>query len=102
MKRSVVTQVIFWGLAGAVYGMGIGAWLQGVDRIALGAAVGLLVGSLCGTIDTFFNRAIAWAVRHTHNRVMAGMAGAVVGTGISVGMTLLILGAVGWVGSCWG
>lgn len=98
MKR----QIILWGLAGVVYGAGLAAWLQGVDRLALGAAVGLAIGSFCGTIEMLFNRAIAWAVRQSRNRVIAGMVGAVVGTGITVGMALLILGAVGWVGSCWG
>jgi hypothetical protein len=102
MKQLVARRLILWGLAGSVYGAGLGAWLQGMDRIALGAVVGLLVGTLCGTIDTLFHRAIAWTVRQSHNRVMAGMAGAVVGTGITVGMTLLILGAVGWIGNCWG
>lgn len=102
MKRSVVRQVILWGLAGSAYGAGLGAWLQGLDRVLLGAAVGLAVGSLCGTIDTLFNGAIAWTVRQTHNRVVAGTAGAIIGTGLTVAMTLLILGAVGWVGSCWG
>lgn len=102
MKQLVSRRLILWGLGGSVYGAVLGAWLQGVDRIALGTVVGLLGGSLCGIIDTLFHRAIAWTVRQTHSRVMAGMAGAVVGSGITLGMTLLILGAVGWVGSCWG
>jgi len=101
-KPLVGRQVILWSIAGSVYGAGLGAWLQGVDRVFLGAAVGLIVGSLCGTIDFLLNWAIAWAVRHTASRLIAGIAGAVIGTGITVGMTMLILGAVGWVGSCWG
>lgn len=100
--RSVARQVVLWGIAGAAYGAGLAAWLQGFDRVFLGASVGLIVGSLCGTIASLLNQATAWAVRQTPNRVMAGIAGAVISTGITVGMTLLILGAVGWVGSCWG
>lgn len=102
MKRWVPRRMILWGLAGSAYGVGLGAWLQGLDRLALGAVVGLVVGSLCGIIDTLFHRAIAWAAQATHNRLMAGIAGAIIGTGIGGGMTFLILGAVGWVGSCWG
>jgi ABC-type dipeptide/oligopeptide/nickel transport system permease subunit len=101
-KPLVVRQVIFWGVAGAAYGAGLGVWLQGVDRVFLGALVGLIVGSLSGTIDTLLNQSMTWAVRRMPNRVMAGVAGAVIATGITVVMTLLILGAVGWVGSCWG
>lgn len=102
MKPLAATQLILWGVAGAAYGAGLGVWLQGVDRVLLGALVGMIVGSICGAIDPLLNQAMAWGVRQTSNRVMAGVAGAVVATGITVGMTLLILGAVGWVGSCWG
>jgi ABC-type dipeptide/oligopeptide/nickel transport system permease subunit len=101
-KPLAAGQVILWRIAGATYGAGLGAWLQGVDRLFLGALVGLIVGSLCETIDTLLNRAMTWAISHMPNRVMAGIAGAVIATGSTVGMTLLILGAVGWVGSCWG
>jgi ABC-type dipeptide/oligopeptide/nickel transport system permease subunit len=100
--RPMARQVVLWGIAGAAYGAALAAWLQGVDRIVLGVAVGLIVGSLCGTVDSLLNRAIAWIVRQTPNRVMVGIAGAVISTGITLGMTFLILGAVGWVGSCWG
>lgn len=94
--------VILWGLAGAASGAGLGAWLRGVDRIVLGAVAGLTVGALCGTVDSWLSQALAWAVRQTPNRVLAGIGGAVIATATTVGMTLLILGAVGWVGSCWG
>jgi len=100
--RPEARQVVLWGIAGAAYGAGLGAWLQGVDRVFLGASVGLIVGSLCGTVDSLLNRAIAWIVRQTPNRALAGIAGAVISTGIALGMTFLILGAVGWVGRCWG
>jgi hypothetical protein len=102
MKTALVRQVVLWGLAGSVYGAGLGAWLQGMDRVVFGAVVGLGVGLPCGLVDTLFNRAIAWAVRHTSSRMSAGIAGAMIATGISGAMTLLILGSVGWVGGCWG
>lgn len=100
--QPVARRVVGWSVAGAAYGAGLGAWLQGAERIVLGAAVGLIVGAFCGMADASLNRSIAWAIRRTPNRALAGAAGAAIGTAVSAGLALLILGAVGWVGSCWG